>query len=203
MTEKQQRRFYFPAWSECSKAMGWVMRKGRLQADLTTLRSSLATKWPAPARDVALQVLDYAYQLAGEEHRGVVAEDLRHGCNLVATKGLKSSSSDFTNKDVDKVVTLFRLLANPENIEAVIAWSAYEDGEDPGSVKRIRYFIEHAAPEAYVRQVAMDRFGTKEWNRLALEQIRELAMTLANRKVSWNKPVAVAAGHDHQVDEPF
>src|SRR5579859_7866047 len=86
MTERQQKRFYFPAWRACAESLDWIMCRQRLQCHLPTLRvevMSVESKWPEPARSAMLQVLEQSEAIAGRDHRGVTAEDLRHGCNLV------------------------------------------------------------------------------------------------------------------------
>jgi hypothetical protein len=211
MTEKQQKRFYFPAWRSCSQQLDWIMSRGRLAAAGADTRKRLG-ELPEPARSAMEQVLNYAEVLAAKLHGAVTAEDLRHGCNLVATGGKKSSSGDMTNTEVDRVVTLFKLLENPLNIEASIAWLAYQRGEDPGAVKRILYFIKHAAPEAYVRKIAADRFGTRRWENMDLGQLKQLAMMLSVRKAASVRPIEMwmemARPHpgplpQERVEEPF
>ena len=222
MTEKQLRRFYFPAWRKCAEVNDWVMEKRRLVANLRKQREAWGSfaGLDHPIRVAGLAVIDYAEQLAAERHCAVTAEDLRHGCNLVATKGRKSSSQDFGNTETDKVVWLFRLLENPDDLDAVMNWLAYERGEDPGAVKRIRFFIANKAPDAYIRQISADKFGSRMWEWLELGQLQQLATTLANRDASWRRPVVgrdagafggrevlqrveEAAGRRKLVEEPF
>ena len=42
--------------------------------------------------------------------------------------------------------------------------------------------IRHLAPEPYTRAIASDRFGTKDWERLPVESLRQLALTLRARR---------------------
>jgi hypothetical protein len=180
MTERQQKRFYFPAWNECVLANQWRMEKKRLIIPEDRLTAE------------GRQVVDFALQRAAAEHRGPTLDDLRHAAHIVAF-GRDKSSTSLTNAETDKIVTLFRLLTDPENLDAVIAWAAYLRGEDPGSVKRVEWFITNAAPDAYVRQIAADRFGTRQWENLNLGQKRSLAMTLSNRKAYDARPLPAPA----------
>lgn len=169
MTDAQKFHFYFPAWNACVKANGWRKVKGRLQIAECEMRSAELN-----------QVLVFAEQRATMALRGLSTDDLRHGCHIVAL-GKDKSSADLTNAEVDRVVTLFQLLTDPDDLTARLAWDAYQRGEDPGAVKRVEYFIRRC-PEAYVRAVSADKFGTRQWENLTVKQKGLLSMTLANRK---------------------
>jgi hypothetical protein len=170
MTDSQKKFFYFPAWNACVQANGWRMAKGRL-----------VVKAEARMQNAELNhVFTFAEQRAMMARRGLTKDDLRHGCHLLAL-GRDKSSNDLTNADLDHVVTLFRLLTNPLDLNARLAWDAYARGEDPGAVKRVEYFIRRC-PEAYVRAIAADKFGTRNWENLTVKQKGLLSMTLANRR---------------------
>lgn len=171
MTDAQKFGFYFPAWRQAVLANEWRMEKKRLVIAEDRLTEE------------GRKVVVFGRQRAAQENRGPTIEDLRHGAHILAL-GRDKSSEDLNNAEVDRVVTLFRLLADPEDLAARLKWDAYQRGEDPGSVKRIEWFIEHAAPEEYVRAIAADKYGTRTWENLTLGQKRSLAMTLAARKKS-------------------
>jgi hypothetical protein len=178
MTDAQKFHFYFPAWTACVKANGWRKVKGRLDLNSqpSTLNSPELTK-----------VMTFAEQRAAMARRGLEIDDLRHGAHWLAL-GKDKSSQDLTNAEVDRVVTLFKLLANPLDLNARLAWDAYERGEDPGAVKRVEYFIRRC-PDAYVRAVSADKFGTRAWENLTVKQKGLLSMTLSNRPLrAANKP---------------
>lgn len=184
MTDAQKFRFYFPAWQAVVRAYGWRKSKGRLvTADTAPSAGEELTR---------VQVL--ATQRALQAGRSLTVEDLRHGAHIVAL-GRDKSSADLTNADLDRVVTLFAVLADPDNLAARLKWDAYLRGEDPGAVARVEYFIRRA-PEAYVRAVSHGRFGTRQWEALTVAQKRLLSMTLANRKPQLPNPAPVAAGAD-------
>ena len=175
MTDKQRKFFYFPAWHEAVAANQWHMEKKRLVTPA------------ARFTDESKQVIQLAHERALQESRGPVVDDLRHACHLLAL-GTEKSSSDLTNKEVDGVVALFRVLKDPEDLDARLAWEGFLEGRKtgiyPGDEKRVEWFITKTAPDAYVRAIAADEFGTRQWENLSLAQKRKLAMTLANRKTS-------------------
>lgn len=168
MTDAQKFRFYLPPWRDCVKANRWHMEKGRL--------CGAGLEAPAALTELA-QVVTFARQLAATAHRGPLVNDLRHGCHIVAL-GRDKSSKEFTNAELDRVESLFRLLTDPDDINARLDW------EDPtrAAKRRQLWFIRNAAPAAYVRAIARDKFGTADWENLTVAQLKFLAMTLANRR---------------------
>lgn len=174
MTEAQKFHFYFPAWNACVRAHGWRKEKGRL------VGAGLSTLDPRPSTEELAKVLTFAHQRAITAGRSVTTEDLRHAAHIVAL-GRDKSSADLTNAEVDRVVTLFKLLADPDNLSVRLDWDAYLRGEDPGSVKRVEFYI-RKCPEAYVRSLSASLFGTRIWENLTVKQKARLSMTLANRR---------------------
>jgi hypothetical protein len=187
ITEKQLRRFYFPAWSACAKANGWVMAKGRLSESARGAHADAPVAGALPG-ELLRKVWMAAEALAVQAHRNVTAEDLRHGCTVVAL-GRNKSSKDFTNAELDRVVALFRLLAEPDDVAAMLQWNNPEIGER----KRLVFAIAESAPAAYVARIASDRFGTELWEDLAVYELRQLVMTLRDRSRRWNERKPAAA----------
>lgn len=179
MTEAQKFRFYLPAWNALAKANGWRMANGRIMLDQTIETEEMA------------KVLIFAQQRATMARRGLMKEDIRHGCHILAL-GKDKSSMDLTNAEIDRVVTLFQYLGAPENLTFVMKWQAYLRGEDPGAVNRVEYFIRRC-PDAYVRAVSADKFGTRNWENLTVKQKGLLSMTLANRRPQRPGRTAAAA----------
>lgn len=105
MTPAQRTRFYFPAWSDTCRALGWRMDRGRLVVDEARLN------------DHGRKVLVAAQTLAGKEQRAVTLDDLRYGAHIVSL-GWPKSSAKFSNKEVDRVVSFFKLLQDDTNIAA-------------------------------------------------------------------------------------
>jgi hypothetical protein len=176
MTEAQQRKFYFPAWNRAAGRHDWVMRGGRL------VGKRLDVFGLAQVNGLYQRVWAAAAERALQGHRGVTAEDLRHGCHVVAL-GQDKGSGDLTSGECDRVVCLFRLMADPDDLDAQIAWEHPEEGEK----KRLKWVIGQAAPEAYISAISKDRFGTIFWETdLSAGQLRQLLMTLKGRQRKWS-----------------
>jgi hypothetical protein len=166
MTENQLRRFYFRAWAACSRALGWNRAPVRLASHgAPEVNSLYQAVWTA------------AEALARQPGGSVTANDLRHACHHIAL-GADKSAKTLTNAEADRVVALFNLLAAPEDFDAMMAWQ----NPEAGAVKRLTWAIEHLAPAAYVEAVASDKFGTRAWQTLPEASLRQLALTLRNRK---------------------
>lgn len=114
----------------------------------------------------------------------VEVNDLRHAAHFVAL-GKDKSSKKFTNGDFDRVLCVFRLLANPLNLDARMEFDAYQRGEDPGQRKRLIVGIRDKAPEAYTQWVCSNHYGTKNWQTLGHDDLYRLNMTLDNRDPAW------------------
>ncbi|HSM84591.1 MAG TPA: hypothetical protein VLT16_00510 [Candidatus Limnocylindrales bacterium] len=195
MTEAQQKRFYFPAWNACARVNDWRMVQGRLVADLRRQRAE-AQGWPETAREVMLQVLDYAEQLAAQEHRAATAADLRHACNLVATQGRRSSSEDLDNKQTNRVVVLFKLLQEPEDLDAIMGWLHPEESDRKG----LANFIRKQAPEATLVAIAKHAFGTIFWEDLEHGKLKWLLKQVKGRQQEWHAKVAK---DEEGIEQPF
>jgi len=182
MTEKQRKFFYFPAWNRCARICDWVMVRGRLLADLRKQREELVERarpsLASPAWKAGLQVLDYAEQLARQEHRSVTAADLRHACNLVATGGRKSGSDGLTNHEVNRVVTLFDLLQDGENMDCVMKWDHPEIADKEALVKYLRKM----AGETTLCAISRNAFGTIFWEDLETQKIIWILKLVKGRK---------------------
>lgn len=166
MTENQLSKFYFRAWAACSRALGVNRSPVRLAS------------YGVPEVDALYQaVWTAAEALARQSGRSVSADELRHGCHWIAL-GADKSAKVLTNAEADRVVALFNLLAASDDLDAMLAW----EHPEAGAVKRLTWSIEHLAPAAYVAAVASDKFGTRAWRTLPEASLRQLALTLRNRK---------------------
>lgn len=105
MTNPQRKRFFFPLWNETCRKLGWGMSGGRLIIVEDKLN------------DHGRRVLAAAEKIAIANHRAPVLDDLRHGCYVVAL-GRDADTNKLSNKDVDAVTSLFKLLVNDTNIAA-------------------------------------------------------------------------------------
>lgn len=93
-----------------------------------------------------------------------------------------------TNPEFDLVKAHFQLLANDTDLSAATRLA------DPGigDRKRLLWSIEHLAPSAYTRKIALDKFRTPHLDELDIPQLTMLRNTLANR----------AHKHRHQPPKP-
>ncbi len=190
MTDKQRFGFYFPAWRRACEANGWRMEKGRLMGagiqDGALGEAALPSEW-------VRKVVTFARQIAAMEHRGPTVNDLRHGAHVMAL-GRDKSSTVLTNSEVDRVATLFKLLADPDDLDAMMHW------QDPGMSEknRLEWAIQHAAPEAYVREIASRKFGTRMWEWLQMDQMRQLLMTLKGHQRGWRRSAGGAPAEERR-----
>jgi hypothetical protein len=170
MTEKQSKFYYFPAWNKAAAVHEWRMAKGRLVGKRQDRHGLEETT------GLYHMVWAAAELLARKEARAVRPDDLRHGCHLVALAKDKSSA-EFTNAEVDRVVTLFRVLTDPDDLDAIMAWAHPEIRER----ERMVWFIREKCVEGYVRSLCSQLYGTDDFLSLNPETLRELVMTLKHR----------------------
>jgi hypothetical protein len=185
MTLAQQRRFYFPHWNACAAANDWIMVRGRLLADLAQQRGAEgALRWPEPALELYVKVIVTAEHLALQDHCAVTDDHLRHACNLVAT-GIESSVN-LDNKQTNRVVVLFRLLKDPDDLDAVMDWL------NPANADRRSFvaFLKKKAPEGIIIAICKNAFGTIFWEDLEIAKLRWLAKQLKDRTDSFHRPTS-------------
>lgn len=115
-------------------------------------------------------------------------DDLRHALHYVALRRL-CSSRRLTNADLDRVYAGMRLLADPLDLRARLEW----DHPEIGARRRYDHVIRTAAPAAYTRALARDKFGRVNLAELNDTQARHLAMTLRNRRPAFPARPAVEA----------
>ena len=185
MTPSQRTRFYFPAWGDAAKRRGWLMMEGRLLADLA------APLWLAPEHpltDLLPQIHAHARALAADAGRAPKPDDLRHGCTI-ALLGRNKSSNSFTNAEVDRHVALFRLLAAPDDLNALRAFL------EPEHAQRLRYLraCRLLATDSYILAIARDKFGPPDfeppfWENLRLPHLSQLLLTLRHRQPTKHQP---------------
>jgi hypothetical protein len=105
MTDAQRKRLFFPARNEACRRLGWRMSDGRLDLLIEKLNNH------------SRRVVAAAVARADAEHRAAVLDDLRHGCYIVAL-GRDRQTNRLSNAEVDKVVSLFKLLVDDTDIAA-------------------------------------------------------------------------------------
>lgn len=158
MTDRSRIRFYLPAWTRAWR---------RLRA-LTTL--------PEPST-VPDQLLHQVWQVAARSTEPRRDDAFRHACHVVAL-GRDPSSKTMTAGEADRVVLLFRLLADPEDLGAMMKW---EQGTGPDR-NRLLWAIRNCGYSPhYVGAIAEDKFGEPDPARLSPQQLHDLVRTLAGR----------------------
>jgi hypothetical protein len=105
MTEKQQKRFFFPIWTAHCRAVGWREVRGMLLLGEKKLNR------------FGLQVYDAAVNRAAANHRAPTLSDLRHGCIIVAL-GRDKDTLKLNTKEIDTVVDLLAQVKNEADIGA-------------------------------------------------------------------------------------
>ena len=175
MTHAQLKWFYMPAWRRCAHANDWTMSRGRLVADLAAQREE-SLQWKEPYGPTLRQVLDLAAQLAAKIHRAIIADDLRHACNVVATG--RESSKNLTNPQVNRVVSLFNLLRDPEDLDAIMAWLHPENAERASFIS----FLRKQASEEALCAISRNAYDTIFWEDLELSKLRWMCTEVKSRK---------------------
>jgi hypothetical protein len=188
MTEKQRTRFYFPAWNVAVKANGWHMKDCRLQ---------IAPAGRDRLSDLGRTVVAEALRRAGSEARGPRLDDLRHACHVVAL-GRDKSSAKLDNREVDKVVALFRLLTEETDIAAGMRYDNPDIGErERLKVKISRLKIPHAKIDGVCRRGFAPVYSAPYWEDLPLASLRALFGIL--QTIQERKPSTI----NHQPSTPF
>jgi hypothetical protein len=158
MTKGQQFGFYLPAWKRA-----WAR-----------IRSLSAVPNPVALPDALLnQVLDLVVvsRHAGRENA------VRHACHIVAL-GRDPSSKTLTSAEIDRVVCLFRILADPDDLRAIDTWSHPSDVDR----RRLLWAVWHTGWGArYIHKVAWDKFRQQDPNLLTDQHLHDLVRTLKAR----------------------
>ncbi len=166
-----QTSLYWRLWAKATASAGW---KGKTPAiDETRLT------------DMGRRVVEVAQALQGDG--SLNAELLRHACHALALGRLRSSKK-LTNAELDRVLLVFRLVADGDDIAAVIAW----DNPAEGETKRLTWSIRNTAPEPLILRLCRDKFGRADWENLAPTELRQLLMTLTRIRQRQAARAAVA-----------
>lgn len=171
-----QKQLYFRAVKTAMQAQGWTS-VADCRAALAAYDSGQSPMWESPTLDkIRVDVLETAALRSEEQRRELTPEDLRHAVTEVAL-GRNVSSKKFTNADLDKILTLLRLLADPTNLKNIMA---FEAGGAAGERKRHVHVITRAR-ESYWQRIARDKFGHTDLDRLTLAELRQLSLTIRTR----------------------
>lgn len=103
--------------------------------------------------------------------------DKRHEITLEVL-GYHKSSKFFTNQEFDRVKRHLQFLAKPNDLDAAIAADNPQDEER----KRLLWKIQSLNFNSkYISEILFDRWGIRELERLNLDQLNELKLTLIQR----------------------
>ena len=174
-----QTNLYFRADKAARQAQRWTT-VADVRSQLALYDSGQLPVWETPAlNQIREDVIETAAMRAEAQGRELTPEDLRHAVTEVAL-GRNVSSKKFSNADLDKVLALQRLLADPTNLKNIMA---FEAGGEAGERKRHTYVITRA-DEAYWHRIARDKFGHADLERLTLAELRQLSLTIRTRRAA-------------------
>lgn len=163
---KSQHRLYLREWGKAWKAHWSGVRKGEPLAR--------PDRKPSAMRD---RVLQAAGMLAMRDESPLTAETIRHACHVVAL-GKDCGSWALRNKELDRVLAVFRLLANDANLGAQLRL----DNPEIGARERMMHSIRNVdMGPAYVASISRDKFGTENWQSLDATRMQQLLMTIKAR----------------------
>jgi hypothetical protein len=170
MTDAQLRRLYHPAWRRAA-ARWWKESRG-----VATRTGQV----PLALADSLGQLLDEIEDLAtvcaakrGAEQWDL--RDLRYGCHGRALTAFRPSKA-LTNRDLDRVLALWRVLEDPDDVGAWLDWENPERADR----RRLEYLVPRLAPAEYTAAIVRD-LGASHWSDLDDGALRKLVMTLGNR----------------------
>jgi len=158
MTDNQRDHFYMPRWARCAKANDWRMKNSRLICDRAAneQRSELhALIWQA------------AQLIADSEHRAIIPDDFRYAVNAHVNRGKTSSKQIRENWRVNWAVACFDLLADPDNVRAMVRYLHPELAERAGT---IAYMLELADESAW-DLMSLNAFQTRDWKGRSDQQL--------------------------------
>lgn len=174
MTRAEKKRFFFPAWNRAAESHGWVLRGGRLAG------KRLEVFGPGHRSEINVEyqkVWNAAEQFSATAHRAVQPSDLRHGCYVAALRRDKKTD-DLFHKEVTRVVNLFKVLADPDDLDAVLDYFHPVNQER----KELVWWLENKATAGWPADLAEDIYGTRDWPSLETWQLRALRGTIRDRK---------------------
>jgi hypothetical protein len=109
----------------------------------------------------------------------------RHDLHIQAL-GHDKSHKDFSNKDFDAVLAIFRSISQPDDVNAQLR-------QIDGERRRCIYAIAQTGfSDSYIRALAIGKFATSAWRDLPEDQLRQLKITLQNRARARDKKLAPA-----------
>lgn len=99
--------------------------------------------------------------------------------------GADKSSKAFNNRDLDRILGVFRAISQPADVDAQLRQQAM------ARTRALHAIFNH--PADYVQAICLDRFGTDDLDQLDDTQAAQLAMTLAIRRRAATKRAEATA----------
>lgn len=211
----KQTALHWRRWGKCADANHWFMIGARLSPD-ARLRADESIYQKLVWRS--------ADQLALAGHRAVTADDLRHACYITATTAVPLASipnggegrgeevrysmtkpvaslGDLDNRAFSRVMNLWRLLVEPDDLDAAMNWDHPENDERRRYIAVIK---KCARGTAYVGSIAANIYGTRLWEDLDVMALRNLCRILGERQKAWSAEVAPAAAKELTgIEQPY
>jgi hypothetical protein len=91
--------------------------------------------------------------------------------------GYDCSHKNFNQAEFDRIITAFKLAANPLDLDQVIE----SDHPELGDRRRLLWSVEHSAPRPYIESLSTDRFGTARYEELSNDDLNQLRLILFGR----------------------
>lgn len=186
MLSPAQQKLYWRLWGDCVAANRWYAPKGRLQFD------------PARLTEQGRIAAGHAAARARQQHRAMTADDLRHGCHIAAL-GRDCSMKELDNASFDRLLNVFRLVIDGEDLDAAERLVNPELGRR----ERLVHAIARMAPDAFVREIAGDRFGTRLWEDLDVEQLLSFRRLLSHTRYGRASQPLEEPELAAEVEQPF
>lgn len=184
-----QTSLHWKRWAAVVHANDWRMDRGRLHPGARHTRdATLFHKlvWREAERE-ALQ-----------QHGAVTADHLRHGSYAVATTNVPAwprsvlpvrSLADLGNRTFSRVLVLWALLVDEDDLDAQIKWDHPDISERESLIKA----ISRRAPDATLRAISARAFDTRAWEMLEdVGQLRWLLRTVCEKQARHRRPLAPA-----------
>jgi hypothetical protein len=187
VTPLQRTRLYFPAWGKAFAA-NWSRASGRV-----------VPVSPQPGGDWARKIEVLAEQSAAAEFRAASVDDYRHASHVVGLGRAKSSKA-LSNADLDRVLNLFRLLQDADQLAPAMALA------DPSTDERRRLLwavSKCGFAQPYIETVCRATQGTSEWQSLSNRSLGLLVATLRKRQASRQAAAAKRPPAEAPCPDPF
>jgi hypothetical protein len=193
MTPAQESK-HWHEWKAVVDANHWKTIKSRLVDEALITRDH---------SDVHRKVWIYALQLAMAANRAVTPNDLRHG-SVIAALGTDKSHTEFTTGEFTKVLALWAVLCDPDNLDARMNHDDPKIGERRGLVKGILKMLDRQGyGEGYVIAITKSKHDTTKWRDLGKadgrDDLRDLRRLYVTVKEAMKKKTAKRA----LVNQPF